>query len=57
MRDEITHKDRMEIVEILCEFGSWKYEGDMNDLVLLYRAEGLDAIKAAVEWTPKPKLF
>ena len=47
----------MEIVEILCEFGSWKYEGDMNDLVLLYRAEGLDAIKAAVEWTPKPKLF
>lgn len=57
MSEKISEKDRLEIVEILCAFGSWKYDGAIEDLVLLYRSEGLESIKAAVEWVPTPKLF
>ncbi|MFK7974520.1 MAG: hypothetical protein AB8C02_00195 [Halioglobus sp.] len=57
MSDEITQKDIVEILEILGEFGSWKYDGDIADLIFLHRSEGVESVKAAVEWIPTPKLF
>ena len=56
-KNEVSEKDRKELLEALWDFGSWKYDGDFADLVTIYQNEGIEALKSTVTWMPTPRLF